>query len=146
MYTQRLKANWRRAGSNLIMHIVVPYNIAWVGLQLQLQMKVRCWISGSNDSFDTLNQFFNYATSSKVKPDDNNPSGHHQERKSGEIQNGGDMKSNYRTTISVRGECTGGYLSPSGNSIHSGARTSKSSQYNMSRGGSWSNFSPALWI
>jgi hypothetical protein len=56
------------------------------------------------------------------------------------------MKSNYWATISVRGESTCGYFSPSGNSIHSGARTQKSSKSNMSRGGSWSNFSPALWI
>jgi len=37
VYANRLKANWRRAGWNLIMHKVVLYDMAWAGLRHALQ-------------------------------------------------------------------------------------------------------------
>jgi len=41
VYTNCLKANWRRAGWNLIMHEVVLYDMAWAGLRHALETKVR---------------------------------------------------------------------------------------------------------
>jgi len=146
VYTQFLKANWRRVGWNLIMHKVVPYNMASVGLQHQLQMKVRCWISSSKDRFDTLHQLFNCVASSQLQLDDNNPSGHHQYRQSGKFHHGGDMRSNFRATISEPVESTCGYSNPTRNCIHFSTRTSTSGKSNKLRGGSCANFSPVLWL
>jgi hypothetical protein len=92
VYTSHLKANWRRAGWNLITQEVVPYDMAWAGLQHPLKTKVRPWISSGKDRFDTLDQLFNYVAVSEFKLVDKKPGGQQQQRQTEESQKGGNKK------------------------------------------------------
>jgi hypothetical protein len=70
-----LEANWRRASRNLIMHEVVIYNMAWVGLWHALKTKVRTWISSGKDRFNTLDQLFDCVAASEFKQEYKKPRG-----------------------------------------------------------------------
>jgi hypothetical protein len=104
VYANRLKANWRIAGWNLIVYEVVP----WAGLRHTLKTKVRPWISTGKDRFDTLDQLFDYAAASEFKPDDKKPGGQQQQTQSGESQRGSDKKRKFRAFISEPAENTSG--------------------------------------
>ena len=141
VYANPLKANWRRAGWNLITHEVVPYDMAWVGRRHALKMNVTPWISSGKDRFETLDQLFDCAAASEFKLDDKKPGGQQQQQwQRGESQKGGDKKRNFRPSISEPTENT------SGNSNNSGTGNSKSGKSNKSSGGSRANLSPAPWL
>jgi hypothetical protein len=106
VYANCLKANWRRAGWNLITHKLVLYDMAWTGRRHALKMKVRPWISSGKDRFDTLDQLFDCALASEFKPDDKKPGGQQLQRPTVESQKGGDKKRNIRPSISEPGENT----------------------------------------
>jgi len=147
VYANRLKANWRRAGWNLITHEVVLYDMAWAGLRHALKTKVRPWISSNKDRFDTLDQLFDCAAASEFKPDDKKPGGQRQQqRQTGESQKGGDKKRNFRPSISEPTENTSGNSNTSNHSNNSGTGNSKSGKSNKSSGGSRANLSPAPWL
>jgi len=95
VYANRLKANWRSAGWNLILHEVVLYDMARAGLRLLLKLNDRPWISSGKDRFDTLDQLFDCAAASEFKPDDKKPGGQQQQRQTGESQKGGNKKRNF---------------------------------------------------
>jgi hypothetical protein len=75
VYTNRLKANWRRPGANLITHKVVQYYLALVGLWQAHKTKVRPWISSGQGRFDSLDQLFDCLAASEFKPDDKKAGG-----------------------------------------------------------------------
>jgi len=141
IHANRLKADRRRACWSLITHEVVLYDMAWAGLRHALNTNVRPWIPGSEDRFDTLDQLFDCAVASQFKPDDKKPRGQQQQQwQVGESQTGGDMKRNFRPSISDLAENT------SGNSNNPGTGNSKSGKFNKSSGGSRPNLSPAPWL
>jgi hypothetical protein len=147
VYANRLKANWRRAGWNLITHEVVLYDMAWAGLRHALKTKVRPWISSGKDRFDTLDQVINCAAASEFKPDNKKPGGQQQQqRQTGESLKGGDKKRNFRPSISEPMENNSGNSNTSGNSNNSGTGNIKSGKSNSSSGGSRANLSPAPWL
>jgi hypothetical protein len=67
VYANRMKANWRRAGWNLITHDVVLYDMAWSGLRHALKTKVRPWIPKDKDRFETLDELFHCSAASESK-------------------------------------------------------------------------------
>jgi len=75
VYANRMKANWRRAGWNLITHNVVLYDMAWPGLRHALETKVRPWIPKDKDRCETLDELFNCAAASESKPEEKKPGG-----------------------------------------------------------------------
>jgi len=112
----------------------------WVGLRLALKTKVRPWISSGKDRVDTLDQLFDCAAASEFKSDDKKPGRQQQQqREAGESQKGGDMKNNFRPSISEPADNT------SGNSNNSGGN-SKSGNSNKSGGDCWANLTPAAWL
>jgi hypothetical protein len=78
VYANHLKANWRRAGCNLIMHEVVLYDITWAGLRHALKTNVRPWIANGKARFDTLEQLFDCAAASEFTLDDEKSGGQQQ--------------------------------------------------------------------
>jgi len=115
VYANRLKANGRRAGWNLITHEVVLYDMAWAGLRHALKTKVRPWISTGKDRFNTLDQLFDCAAASEFKPDDKKPGGQQQQSQYGESQKSGDKKRNFRPSISDPAESTSANSNKSNN-------------------------------
>jgi len=81
VYANRVKANWRRAGWNLITHEVVLYDMAWVGLRHALHTNVRPWISSGKDRFNTPDQLFYCAAALEFKPDDKKPGAQQQQQR-----------------------------------------------------------------
>jgi len=121
--------------------------MAWAGLRQALKTKARPWISSGNDRFNTLDQLFDCAAASEFKPDNKKPAGQQQQhRQTGESQKGGDKKSNSRPSISEPTENTSGNSITSGYSNNSGTHNLKSGKFNISRGGSRANLSPAPWL
>jgi len=141
IYANRLKTNWRRAGRSLIMHEVVLYLMAWVGLSQTPKTKGRPWISSGKDRFDTLNQLFNCAAASEFKLHNMKPREQQlQQRHTGESQTGGDKICNFRPSTYEPANNT------SGNSNNSGTCNWKSGKSNKSSGGRRANLSPAPWL
>jgi len=146
VYANRLTANWRRAGWNLITQEVVLYDMAPTVLWYPLKRKVRPWIYSGRDRFDTLDQLFDCAVALEFKLDDKKPGGQQQQRHTGESQNGGNKKRNFRPSISEPAENTSRNSNTSGNSNNSATGNSKSDKSNKSSGGSRANISPAPWL
>jgi len=73
VYANRMKANWRRAGWNLITPNVVLYDMAWSGLRYALKTNVRPWIPKDKDRFETLDELFDCAAPSESKPEQQKP-------------------------------------------------------------------------
>jgi chemotaxis protein histidine kinase CheA len=80
VYANRMKANWRRAGCNLITHDVVVYDMAWSGLRHALKTKVRQWIPKDKDRFERLDELFDSAAASESKPEGKKPGGQQQQQ------------------------------------------------------------------
>jgi hypothetical protein len=64
-----LRANVRRAGWNLIMHVAVLYDMAWAGQWHSIQTKVRAWILSCKHTFNTLDPPLDCAATLEFKPD-----------------------------------------------------------------------------
>ena len=95
--------------------------MAWAGLRHALKRKFRPSISSSKDRFDTLDELFDCAAASKFKPDDKKPGGQQlQQRQTGESLKGGDMKLNFRPSISEPTENTSGHPNTFANSNNFG--------------------------
>ena len=106
VYANRIKANWRAAGwlpqdnKNL-------YEITWCGLRPGLKSKIRS-LTPKNGRFDCMEELFDRAADSEVKPDGTKPQPQHpqhQQRQSGKStsQQGG-KKRNLRASISEPGK------------------------------------------
>jgi len=80
VYANRMKANWRRAGWNLITHDVVLYDMAWSGLRHAQKTKVRPWIPKDKDRFETLDELSDGAAASESKPEETNSGGQQQQQ------------------------------------------------------------------
>jgi len=88
-------------------------------------MQVRHWISSGKDSFDPVDQHFDWAAASEYEPDDKKCGGQH-ERNTGVFQKGGDKTCNFLRSISEPIENTSCNSYTSGNSNNSGTGNSKS--------------------
>jgi len=64
-YANHVKAKWRQAGWNLLIHEEVLYDIAWAGLRNSLKNNVAP-MTPACSRFDTLEQFINKAAASEV--------------------------------------------------------------------------------
>jgi len=103
VYANRVKANGRRAGLNLITHDVVLYDMAWLGLRHALKTKVRPWIPKDKNHFETLDELFDCAAASESKLEEKKPGGQQQQqqqRHPNELQKGGGKKRKFRPSIS----------------------------------------------
>jgi len=81
IYTNRLKANWRTAGRNLISQKVFLYDMAWAGLLHVLKTKGRPSISSGKIIFDKLNPLLDCAAASVFKPDEKTPGAQQQQQR-----------------------------------------------------------------
>jgi hypothetical protein len=139
----RLRANWRTAGWNLITHKGVLYDMPWAGLRHTLTTKVRPPISSGKDRFDRPDHLFDCTAASAFQPDDKKPGRQQQQWQTGESQKDGEKKRNFRPSTLELVENTSGTLNPSSNSNNSGAGNSQSGKSNKSSGGSCANLSLA---
>jgi hypothetical protein len=105
VYANRIKANWRAAGwlpqdnKNL-------YEIAWSGLRPGLKSKIKP-LTPKNGRFDSMEELFDRAADSEVKPDGKKPQPQQpqqQQRQSGESSQQGGKKRNFRPSISEPAE------------------------------------------
>jgi hypothetical protein len=98
VYANRFKANWRAAGSHLQDNKNLD-EIAWSALRLGLQSNIKP-LTRKIGRFDTMEELFDRAADSEVKPDGKKPppqQPQQQQRRSGEssCQQGG-KKCNFR--------------------------------------------------
>ena len=70
-YANRIKANWRLAGW-LWQQNKKLYEIAWGGLRPRLKSKIKP-LSPKNGRFDCMEELFDRAAHSQVKPDGTKP-------------------------------------------------------------------------
>jgi len=100
VYANRIKANWRAAGW-LRQDNKDLYEIAWSGLQPGLQSKIKP-LTPKNGRFDSMEELFNRAADSEVKPDSKKPQPQQpqqQQKQSGESSQQGGKKRNFRPSI-----------------------------------------------
>jgi hypothetical protein len=89
--------------------------MAWQSVRHALKTIVRRLISSGEDSVDTLDQIFDCAAASEFKLDDKKPGGQQQQWQTGEAQERGDKKHNFRPSISEPTGNTCGNSNTSGN-------------------------------
>jgi hypothetical protein len=101
VYADQMKANWRRAGWNQIMHDVVLYNMAWSGLRHAVKTKVRAWIQKDNDLSERLDELFDCAAALESKPEEKQRGGQQQQqqRHPDESHMGGIKKREFKPAI-----------------------------------------------
>jgi hypothetical protein len=71
VYANRIKANWRAAGW-LLQENKNLYEIAWSGLRPGLKSKIKP-LTPKNGRFDSMEELFDRAADSEVKPDGKKP-------------------------------------------------------------------------
>ena len=115
--------------------------MALEGLHHTLKTKVRSWISSRKDRFDTLEQLFNCAVASQVKPDNKTPWGQHLQWLAWESQKGGNKKCNFRPSISQPAENTS-----SNSNNYNSTSNSKLGKSCKPSGGSCGSLSSVPWL
>jgi len=101
VYANQIKANWRAAGW-LPRHHENLYEIAWCRLRPGLEFNMK-QLTLKNGRFDTMEEVFDCAADSEVKPDSKKPQPQQpqqQQKQSGESCQQGGKKCNFRPSIS----------------------------------------------
>jgi hypothetical protein len=118
-YADRLKANWRQAGWNLLKYKEVLYDIAWAGLRNSLKNKVG-QMTPACGRFDTLDEFLDKAAASEVthvenkKPQQQPQQQQQQQQKQPTDSSSKGGKQGYQPSISEPADTTGGKSWPIG--------------------------------